>query len=57
MPTVAGLMGTSTILCLILAFASSKGVIWDDNPKSRRFVSPLFHICLILGIGKSKLQN
>ena len=44
MPTVVGLMSFNTMLCLFLALSSGKGVIWDENPKSRKFVSPLFHL-------------
>ena len=52
MPTVVGLMSFNTMLCLFLALSSGKGVIWDENPKSRKFVSPLFHLCLVLGIAE-----
>lgn len=50
MPTVVGLMSFNTLLCLFLALASGEGVIWDENPRSRKFVNPIFHLCLLLGM-------
>ena len=42
--TVAGMLSA------FLAIASASGVIWDQNPKSRRHVSPLLHACLLMGL-------
>lgn len=36
MPIELGLIATNAAFCLLLACHSAKGVIWDDNPKSRR---------------------
>ena len=52
MPTILSIMTLNAIVYFLLAFDSAKGVIWDPNPRSRRFVSPLFHISMILGVGE-----
>jgi hypothetical protein len=36
MPLVTSLMTANCIMYILLAYHSSKGVIWDENPKSRR---------------------
>ena len=62
MPTMVALMSSNAVLNLLLALHSAKGVIWDPNVRTRRFVSPLFHVSLLLGLaeiilGKENMEN
>ena len=52
LPIILGVMTFNDILCLLLALQSARGVIWVTNNSIRKFVSPLFHACLIFGLGE-----
>lgn len=50
LPLAIGVIGLHVVTCGLLAWNSSKGVIWDSNVNSRRWVAPLLYTSVFLAL-------